>query len=270
MVVADEPTRTAIVAVPAEPAETTPPPPPDPNQAVVAILGGLNSQALLALALSRMADERQRDLRADAALLGEVRQLADGLRSLEARLAERLQPLEDNTAVGHRLLRTVMEHLDPELLRSFEASEQDLGPLSPPLPAPAKAVEPDPPPLPAKAAPAPRAVPKLALGPPPCKVCVVGIRPAAEMQVRATIGGRAEISCILDESKALRHEFRQYDAVVITRHAAHALTTKVHSILSDDRIVRLRSTSADGVSQAINNLAYRYEQDWKLRHAHIN
>jgi len=99
---------------------------------------------------------------------------------------------------------------------------------------------------------------------------VVGIRPAAENQVRASIGGRAQICCILDESKALRHEFKQYDAVVITRHAAHALTTKVHGILSDDRIIRLRSTSADGVTQAIRNLAYKYEQDWLNRHAHVN
>lgn len=255
---------------PAPAPSPAPTPAPHPTAVVIpaddqGLPAGLNSHALMALALARMAAEREEDRRADAAILGEVRRLGQDLRALEARLADRLQPLESNTAVGHRLLRTVLEHLDPDLLRAFDASHQDLGPLAPPLPVPTPP-PPSPDPTPA-AAPTTATGPRLAATPPPCKVCVIGLRPAAADQVRATVKARAELTVILDESKAMTHDFRQYHGVVITRHTGHAVTTRIHNQASQDRVIRLRSTSAEGVARSVLTLAAKHDQDWKQRQA---
>jgi hypothetical protein len=155
------------------------------------------------------------------------------------RLGERLVPVEASSACVKQLVFKVIEALDPSFI--------------------AATFPPEPPPEPPAEQP-PRPAPKI----PKVKVCVVGLRPGAQQDVRSMVNGRATLSFSMEETKAMKKGFGHFDAVVITRHASHEIHDKALLDLDSRHVVRLQNTSASKVAEQVERFADQFEKERRV------
>jgi hypothetical protein len=216
----------------------------------------MNNTDLIGLLLSRLLAERQVDVSALTAMMEEVRALGERLNAFAgqlAGLAGRIAPLEAKAATSNRLLRGVLESLDPDLLRGIE------GATAPPhaaVPAPAP-----PPPAPAPepkveaAAPAPPTPPKP-------KICVLGVRPEQMARIAQRVNGHATVTGLWGD-QAMKHDFRQYNHVVTTPFVGGISVKHVHDQVGKANWTPVKERGAERIAAGVADVADRLEDQWR-------
>lgn len=240
------------------PAILAPAPEPTPaagsRDQVLGLLAGMNNTDLIGLLLSRLLAERQTDVSALTALMDEVRGMGERLNALAGQLgalAGRIAPLEAKATNSNRLLRGVLESLDPDLLKSMEgAPEPAPVPVRPPAPAPI-------------APPAPAPVP---VGPPKPKICVLGVRPEQVARIAERVNGHATVIGVWSD-QAMKHDFGQYAHVVTTPCVGGLGVKRVHDQVGKQNWTPVNERGVERIAAGVADVADRLEDQWRRAHA---
>jgi hypothetical protein len=229
-------------------------PTPAPRDQVLSLLAGMNNTDLIGLLLSRLLAERQVDVSALTAMMEEVRALGERLNAFAgqlAGLAGRIAPLEAKATTSNRLLRGVLESLDPGLLRGIEESAPEAKAVpAPPPPAPAPAPEPK---VEAAAAPPP---------PPKPKICVLGVRPEQVARIKKQVNGHATVIGLWGD-QAMKHDFGQYNHVITTPNVGGLTVKYVHEQVGKANWTPVRERGTERIAAGVADVADRLEDQWR-------
>jgi hypothetical protein len=202
---------------------------------VLALLAGMDNTTIIGLLLSRLQVERQTDVTALTAMMGQVQAMKAQLDAMVGQihdLAGRIVPLEAKAQNSNRLLRTVLASLDPDLLAACDQAPEPAPPV--PMPKP--------------------------------RICILGVKPSEEAKVAKRVNGHANVSCVWDNATAIRLDYKPYDRVVVTPFASHSAVNRVKSQVDPDQITVIPSRNMEQVLRGVVDVAHQFEDDWRREH----